>query len=118
MAVQGELIGECIQGNREGIKGTTLFIFDAFDIDEQRYLTPKEREYFVDALYKNNYVSEVVPVYHRNVRLADIGIHNIDDLITFADGKSLMTTKVNFVKTMNPLCSNYGNDLKIQLNTK
>ena len=83
-------MGEGIQGNREGIKGTTLFIFDVFDIDEQRYLTPKEREYFVDALYKNNYVSEVVPVYHRNVRLADIGIHNIDDLITFADGKSLM----------------------------
>lgn len=39
MALQGELIGEGIQGNPYGIKGQTVHFSNAFDIDAYAYLT-------------------------------------------------------------------------------
>lgn len=48
LAVQGEIIGEGIQGNPYKIRGQDFFVFDVFDIDQQRYLTPIERREFVE----------------------------------------------------------------------
>lgn len=42
-AVQGELIGEKIQSNHEKIDGLDFYVFDVYNIAEQRYLTPTER---------------------------------------------------------------------------
>ena len=42
-AIQGELVGEGIQNNAEGIAGKDFFTFDIYDIDAKRYLLPKER---------------------------------------------------------------------------
>lgn len=42
-AFQGELMGEGIQGNREGFKGHKLFIFDIFDILMHEYVLAGER---------------------------------------------------------------------------
>jgi RNA ligase (TIGR02306 family) len=42
-AVQAELMGPGIQGNREKLKTTEIYIFNIFNIVEQRYLTPEER---------------------------------------------------------------------------
>jgi RNA ligase (TIGR02306 family) len=39
IAIQGELIGEGIQGNRLKIKGHTVMFFNAFDIDNFKYLS-------------------------------------------------------------------------------
>jgi RNA ligase (TIGR02306 family) len=44
LAIQGELIGEGIQGNPEKIKGQELYVFDIWDIDKRRYLTAPERK--------------------------------------------------------------------------
>jgi len=38
-AIQGELIGEGIQGNKFGLKGQTILFFNAFDIDRFEYLS-------------------------------------------------------------------------------
>ena len=43
LAIQGELMGEGIQGNREGFKGHRFFVFDIFDIQKHEYLSPGER---------------------------------------------------------------------------
>lgn len=43
LAIQGELIGEGIQGNRYGIRGHDFFLFDVYDITEGRYFTPEQR---------------------------------------------------------------------------
>ena len=51
-AVQGELYGNGIEGNRDKLPDIQLFIFDVWNITEQRYLTPKERHQF----YKDNFV--------------------------------------------------------------
>lgn len=38
MALQGELIGEGIQGNKYRIRGQTVWFFDAFDINRHECL--------------------------------------------------------------------------------
>ena len=43
IAVQGELMGPGIQGNREGFKEHRFFVFDVFDIAKHAYLAPGER---------------------------------------------------------------------------
>jgi len=42
IAIQGEIVGEGIQGNKLGIKGQRLFVFNLFFIDEYRYATYAE----------------------------------------------------------------------------
>ena len=37
IALQGEVIGEGIQGNKYGIKGQQVYFFNVFDIDKQEY---------------------------------------------------------------------------------
>lgn len=46
-ALQGELMGPGIQGNREALSHLTYFVFDVWSIDEQRYLAPTERDEFL-----------------------------------------------------------------------
>ena len=41
--LQGELCGENIQSNRMQLEGQQLFIYDIFNINEFRYLSPAER---------------------------------------------------------------------------
>ena len=92
IAVQGELMGPGIQGNRENFKDTKFFIFDAQFIDDQRYLTPDERKaLFTDLIGYgvDEQTVQHVPVLHFNVTLAELGIFNIEDLLKFAEGASI-----------------------------
>lgn len=50
IAVQGELCGPKIQDNHHGLDDNTIFIFNIFDIKEQRYLLPIERSQIIDQL--------------------------------------------------------------------
>jgi RNA ligase (TIGR02306 family) len=43
IAVQGELMGPKVQGNKLGLSKHQIFVFDIWDIDNQRYLSPSER---------------------------------------------------------------------------
>lgn len=43
LAFQGELMGEGIQGNREGFKGHKFFVFDIFDVKTHEYFNPIDR---------------------------------------------------------------------------
>lgn len=43
LAFQGEVMGEGVQGNREGFKGHRFFVFDIFDIRDHRYISPVGR---------------------------------------------------------------------------
>jgi RNA ligase (TIGR02306 family) len=44
-AFQGEVMGEGIQGNREGFKGHRFYVFDIFDIQKHEYLSPALRRH-------------------------------------------------------------------------
>ncbi len=82
IAVQGEILGEGVQGNCYKISGNVLYVFDIYLIDERRYMLPRERHHFVQSIGLNN-----VPA---------IGLITIDDrvdqatLICMAEGKSVL----------------------------
>ena len=86
LALQGELIGEGIQGNPYKQKGQEFFLFDIYDIDASKYLTPAERNAFV----KEHDIKHV-PVLAFGAELWDtLGINSIDGILKFAEGKSVM----------------------------
>ena len=86
LALQGELIGEGIQGNPYKQKGQEFFLFDIYDIDTSKYLTPAERKAFVE-----EHDIKHVPVLAFGAELADtLGVNSIDGILRFAEGKSVM----------------------------
>jgi len=101
VAIQGELMGPKIQGNREGFEEPMFFIFDVWDIDRQRYLHGYERFDLIsdlldgslhfdehmhrlanDTACKNVYH---VPTLHHELVLN----HTVAELLEMADGHSL-----------------------------
>lgn len=93
-AVQGELMGPGIQGNREGLKVHKLFIFDVQFLDAGGgYLTPMERNGFMRKLYDRGVSPDLVthvPVLNHSVTLDELGITNVKELLAFAEGPSLV----------------------------
>lgn len=88
IAIQGEIMGEGIQGNREKLIGQKFFAFDIWDIDQRRYLTPKEREQHTFLGY--GMASEAtthVPLIAKSIKLADFD--TLDQLLFYAEGESL-----------------------------
>jgi RNA ligase (TIGR02306 family) len=82
LAMQGEIIGEAIQGNRYKVLGQQFLVFDIYDIDEGRYLTPVERTMFVTERNIKH-----VPV----LRAAfSIDAQKVNDLLFTAEGKTVM----------------------------
>lgn len=85
IAIQGELMGEGIQGNREGIKGEHLFfVFDIWDIDAQVYYAPDR----VRSICKDLGLLHV-PVLHPAARLRDVGVVDLESILVFAEGPSI-----------------------------
>jgi len=85
LCLQGELIGEGIQGNRYGIKGLTVRFFNAFDMDNQQLLP------LTDFLNLTRDLGiETVPVLQTNIALPE----TIIELLTSAEGKSALNSKV------------------------
>ena len=82
LALQGELIGNGIQGNKYKLKDQGFYVFDIYDIDAKRYLTPAERKAFVA-----EWNIAHVPVFQSAVSLDGL---TIDMLLKNAEGKSVM----------------------------
>lgn len=87
-AIQGELIGESIQGNPEKLKGQRFYLFDIYSITEGRYFKPFERYTVLDQLWMLGSDIEHVPIIDQHVFLTQ-QYETIDDLLNFAEGSSL-----------------------------
>lgn len=81
-ALQGELIGEGIQGNTYKIKGQEFYIFDIYDIDKQRYLTPIER-----VVFTGTRALQHVPVLEKSTELSKM---YAQDILNTAEAKSVV----------------------------
>ena len=79
ICLQGELIGEGIQGNPYKIKGQTVRFFNIYDIDNQDYYGLPNFLITLDVLEL-----ESVPVLDRNFQLPE----SVDELLKYADKKS------------------------------
>ena len=85
IAVQSELMGPGIQGNREQLKTPQLFVFDIFDIDKGQYMTPDERHQMFIQLKNEGFTGEHVPI----VQISKLPWENLADALAFAEGKSI-----------------------------
>ena len=81
ICLQGELIGEGIQGNPYKLKGQTVRFFNAFNIDTQEYLGLTE---FVTLV--NGMNLETVPVLDTNFTLPE----TIEEMLKVAEDKSIL----------------------------
>jgi RNA ligase (TIGR02306 family) len=86
-AIQGELIGEGIQGNPYKIKGHTVMFFTAFDID-----TRKRFNYVEFAMFMARNQLEVAPLI--SIRKGIDLPKTIEELLKIAEGKSSLNEKV------------------------
>lgn len=82
IAIQGELIGEGVQGNPYRLRGQSVRFFNAFDIDSYRYLGLEEFQALIATLGL-----QTVPVLDVNFKLPD----TLDELLTIADGASVLS---------------------------
>lgn len=83
IACQGEIVGEGIQGNPYRIKGQTLRVYNAFDIDTQEYLDLEKLKSTANVLGL-----EMVPIIDEEFKLPE----TIDELLKFAEGKSVLNS--------------------------
>ena len=87
IALQGEVIGPKIQKNAYNLSKPTFYLFDIFDIDQNRYYTPSERNEFVKSFSVLH-----VPVVDKSTKLPS---HDVQDLLKFAEGKSTLNKNAN-----------------------
>lgn len=81
IALQGELVGEGIQGNIYKLKGTHFYVYDIYDIADGRYWSPYECRMFCKMHHLNH-----VPVMHMKSEL----LISVDSLLALAEGKSMI----------------------------
>ncbi len=80
-SLQGELIGEGIQGNPYKIKGHTVKFFNVFDIDAGEYINLTQFKFIL-----NHLGLETVPVLDEDFKLPN----SIDEVLMYADSKSVL----------------------------
>lgn len=84
VAIQGELIGEGIQGNPYRLNGQQFYLFDIFNIDTGEYFHPLDRQQFA----RNTGMNHVPIVKH------DYVIKNsIADLLVLAEGLARLSSQ-------------------------
>jgi RNA ligase (TIGR02306 family) len=81
-AIQGELVGESIQGNRYKLKGQKVFLFNAYSITDCGFFGWDGFMDISDALG-----IDVVPVVWEHLQFES---ETIDDILAFAEGKSAL----------------------------
>lgn len=80
LSLQGELIGEGIQGNPYKIKGQTVRFFNLFDIDLHQY----HSFHMFEPIVKSQFGLETVPVLDKSFILPE----TIEEILAYADAKS------------------------------
>lgn len=79
IAIQGEIIGEGVQGNKYKLKGQKLLVYNIFDIDNYKYVSKEEM-----LRISNIFNLETVPTILNDFTLPD----SIDELLNIANDKS------------------------------
>lgn len=90
IAVQGEVMAPGIQGNRENFNTTKFFVFDIYDIQAREYMNPVERMEVFELLKELAPTINHVPVMHTDVKLRELNLKSVQDLIAFAKGPSMV----------------------------
>lgn len=88
--IQGEIIGEGVQGNHYGIKGQDFYVYRMYDIEEGQYVSPRHRTMIIESMGLKH-----VPVIAYSANPPDtLGLTLIEDVLKFAGGQSTLNPKV------------------------
>lgn len=82
-AIQGELVGEGIQGNIYNIKGIDFYVYKVWDTIESEYLKPEEQRQMCDVLEL-----KYVPLINTQAVCCSIA-----DMLVYAEDKSKLNSK-------------------------
>ncbi|KKL51629.1 hypothetical protein LCGC14_2293560 [marine sediment metagenome] len=85
IAIQGEIIGPGIQGNKYQLDEPRFFMFNVFNIVSQKYYNFKD---LIDFSYE--YILPVIPLLDDNYNLPN----NVDQILEDSKGTSLMCPKI------------------------
>ena len=90
LAIQGELVGPGIQGNRYNLSQHEFFVFDVYNTLTGKYLTGIERVALANLLGLKH-----CPVLFTSVYICSelFGVGGIDGLLKFAEAKSVLNAK-------------------------
>lgn len=91
LALQGEVCGPGIQGNNEKLEKPTFFLYDAWDIDNQCYLSPSARALLLYQLKEYSPKSNDmlhVPILDQGKLLEELNVCTLQDLLQYAEGTS------------------------------
>jgi RNA ligase (TIGR02306 family) len=83
LAIQGEILGEGVQGNKYKFKGQKLLVYNIFDVDKYQYLSKEEMLEIC-----NLFNLETVPNIFTNFSLTE----TIDELVEIANDKSKLNS--------------------------
>lgn len=89
-AVRGEMVGPGVQGNIYNLENLTIYIFDVWDGNKGRYLTPVERVFFCEDLRNLGVVVNEVPTLDCFSLTQDT---TVGDIVKLADGQSALNPK-------------------------
>ena len=84
-AIQGELVGEGIQGNIYNIKGIDFYVYDVYDVKRSMYVRSEDRQWFASTLDLKH-----VPVFGN---YAITCACTKDQLLDYAEGSSSLNPK-------------------------
>jgi ATP-dependent RNA circularization protein (DNA/RNA ligase family) len=84
-AIQGELIGNGVQGNIYKLGGLDFRVYDVYNIQAGDYLRPAYRRALIERMGLKH-----VPVIHPECQLIWGGV---EGMLEFADGKSILNPK-------------------------
>jgi RNA ligase (TIGR02306 family) len=89
IAIQGELMGPGIQGNKEDFRENRLFVFDIYDIDNQCYFSVTDRmDIFRELIALGGCMDlELTPLDQNH--FITLPTDNIDELLKMAEGTSI-----------------------------
>jgi len=106
IAIQGELVGEGINKNTLKLMGHHFYIFDIFDIDNHRYLTPGERYKLIGRM--NSDQLKQVPIINI-IKIFEI-YDSMEKMLEYADRKSVISPNVSREGIVFKSCELYEGD--------
>lgn len=91
IALQGEIIGEGIQGNPEKIRRQDFYVFDIYHIDDLKYFKPINRRALISSLTYDSF-THAKPINHILELYCFTKLNDflsLDDILEYANGISI-----------------------------
>lgn len=108
-AVQGEICGPGIQNNHLELKETDVFVFDVYDIDNQRYLGFEDMREMVYRLHMKSVPSVIINSFFD---------FNLEELLELANGTYSMSVHLREGIVVRPMEEMYSETLSGRLSFK